>query len=163
MYSVSLNQNTPDVVQLVVQGLVHLEGDLPKILTQSALDHVAVVKWRIQQKGQGTDGQSLITKATKRLGAYSKYYGRNRAKRGRQTERVDFTDSGDLMRSFQVLPPEVQVDGSVLVQAGFTDDSQGKIAGYLEEYFGDSFYPTEGEKQVISAGLADAVNERITL
>lgn len=160
MYSLKYESNFSDVVQVLLKDLKQLEQQLPDILTGAALDHVAVVKQRIQNRGIGSSGQSLTTRAAKRLGAYSKAYSRRRQKYGRQTAKVDFTMSGDLMRGFQVMPAQVLGD-SVIVEAGFMDASQSEISSGLENYFGKAFYPTTEEKRVIAQGVLEAIQRRI--
>ena len=160
MYSLSYESNFSDVVQVLLDDLNKLEAELPQILTGAALDHVAVVKQRIQNQGMGSSGQSLTTRAAKRLGAYSKAYGRSRQKYGRQTQKVDFTMNGELMRDFQVMPAQ-QLGSSVIVEAGFTDAAKVEIAKGLEGYYGKAFYPTIQERRVIVQGVVEAIQQRI--
>ena len=160
MYSLSYESNFPDVVQVLLKDLQQLEQQLPDILTGAALDHVASVKNRVENRGLGSHGQSLTTKAIKRLGAYSKAYGKARQRRGRQTRYVDLHDTGDLMRSFQVMPAQV-LGNTVLVEAGFIDPSKSEIAKGLEGYYGKVFYPTTEEKRVIARGVVEAIQKRI--
>ncbi|MDQ1087183.1 hypothetical protein [Siphonobacter sp. SORGH_AS_1065] len=160
MYTLHYSSNFESVVQIFLDDLNKLEAELPQILTGAALDHVAVVKQRIQNQGIGSSGQSLTTKAAKRLGAYSKAYSRRRQKYGRQTAKVDLTMSGDLMRSFQVMPAQ-QLGSSVIVEAGFTDAAKVEIARGLEDYYGKAFYPTIQERRVIVQGVVEAIRQRI--
>lgn len=148
MFRISSDLET--VALRLQRGIQLAETSLEINLRRAGLDAVAVITFRIQQQGVGSDGKTLRTKSAKRTGEYSKAYAKKRTERGRQVARVDFTMNGDLMRSFTVL-----AISPTLVTVGFHDDRQADIAGYLEAYFGDAFTASEGEINVIIDGLVD--------
>jgi hypothetical protein len=145
-----------------------------KVLRKAAIESADAVQSRIQQKGLKSDGSKLppydtgktigagspISKrfgqiaSKKRIGARmksngdtSEFYGYADFRRalGRQTNYMDFTLSGDMWKSWKVIP----IDDTSLGVA-FTASEQGDIAGYLESRFGDCFILSEQEfKQVM--------------
>lgn len=146
--------NLTDVVLAVIDDLDLTGPQVAQVFSRAAFNHVGAVKQRVQNLGKNTDDQPIRTKSDRTFGAYSKAYGRERAKAGFQTARIDLTRTGELMQGFQVFPP-LTIGNQTVVEAGFTTDRAGEIAGYLESYFGPVFYPTLRERTVI----ADEVEE----
>ncbi|UHG93229.1 hypothetical protein [Spirosoma oryzicola] len=125
-------------------------------LRRAGIDSAALIVYRIQIKGEGSENQRLLSKAKLRVGAYSKGWAKDRTSRGRQIDHVDFTDKGDLMRSFVVL--EVT---DKLVTVGFLNDEQADKAEYLEAYFGEAFYLSPDEQEQVLTALANSILDDI--
>jgi len=67
-----------------------------------------------------------------------------RRKRGRQTGHIDFTMEGDLMRNYNIISSSAKE-----AVVGFLDRGMAEIAGYLEAYFGPTFYLSDSEKKFL--------------
>lgn len=129
---------------LRITGLLQNQ-DIPteKALRMAANDALALVQTRIQQQGQGTSGK-LTSKAVTKLGAYSKGWGYNRSKNGRQTGFIDWTFDGDLFRAWQVLKSDNKE-----AKIGFNDSSMSDRSGWLEAMHGKAFGLTQQEGQLV--------------
>lgn len=112
-------------------------------------DAVALVSSRIQQEGQTADGSTMHNKGTYgQIGAYGIRHGTARKKKGLQTDHVDLTYTGDLMRAFQVLDVS-QTEAS----AGFLSKREADKAKKMEDYYGDIF----GLSDVEQTNVADTI------
>ena len=147
-----LTSNAESVFLNLRKDLLFAESNLEDNLRRAAVDAVALVSNRIQQTGTGSDGQRLQTRALLRSGAYSKQHAKRRSERGRRTDQMDWTDTGDLMRSFNVIEVTPR-----LVTAGFLSDEQADKAEYLEAYFGDAFYLSDSEQGIVANGLVETL------
>lgn len=122
------------------------EKEIEKQLRTIALNTVAMLKNRIQNDGEKTDGSKIKTKAKKKTGAYSQVYGKKRQKSGYQTQIIDLTVTGDLMDRGLTAAPTGVNEWSV----GFTNDIEGDKADYLEQYFGTIFHLSEEEIKIVT-------------
>lgn len=147
-----LTSNAESVFSDLRRDILRTDQNLEQNSRRAAVDAVALVTNRIQQRGEGSDGQRLQTKALLRSGAYSRQHARNRSGRGRRTDQMDFTDTGDLMRGFGVIGV-----APGLATTGFLSDEQADKAEYLEAYFGDSFYLSDSEQGIIAEGLVESI------
>lgn len=126
------------------------ETNLEETLRHGAVDSIAIISHRIQQQGESAEGNRIQTKALLRSGAYSKAYAKRRAEKGRQIQQVDMTNSGDLMRNFQVLSVSPR-----LVTAGFLNNKQADIADHQEAYYGEDIWAlSNSEQQFVADGMA---------
>lgn len=146
----------------VLQSLIIKLDDGFSIETEKALrmagnDALAMVQDRVQQRGDGVNGK-IQTKASKRYGAYSKYYGKHRDSKGRQTGFIDFTFNGDLWRSWQILNST-----PTMVEIGFNQSSQSDKAEYLEAYFGSVFALNNEEEQKVLSTFEDEFENELRL
>ncbi|GAB3164745.1 hypothetical protein [Telluribacter humicola] len=126
-----------------------LENSWGDHLVEAAGDGIAAVTHRIQQKGENTSGNQMITQSAKRSGAYSRAYAAYRSRQGRQIGKVDFTMEGDLMRNYQII-----YRGMREVVVGFMDADMNEIALYLEAYFGAAWYLSVEEQKVVMDSLS---------
>jgi len=146
----------------VLQSLIIKLDDGFLIETEKALrlagnDALAMVQDRVQQRGEGISGR-IQTKASKRYGAYSKYYGKYRDNNGRQTSFIDFTFSGDLWRAWQIINST-----PIMVEIGFNQSEQSDKAEYLEAYFGTVFALNNDEEQKVLATFESEFEKELRL
>lgn len=139
---------------LRITGLLQNQ-DVPteKALRMAADDALALVQTRIQQQGQGVSGK-LTSKAATRFGAYSRYWGRTRDMKGRQTGWIDWTFDGNLFRAWQVL----KSDGKEAL-IGFNDPAMSDLSGWLEDMHGKAFALTDQEAQLVTKSFTEAYKE----
>jgi hypothetical protein len=108
--------------------------DVNKVLRVLALESQDMVSNRVQQKGQDASETKMRTKSPEKYGAYSKSYGKyKRAKKGFQTDIIDFTVDGSLWSAWRVFPLT-----NTSIGVGFFGD-EVKKAGWLEGMFGNVF------------------------
>lgn len=119
-------------------------------LRRGAVEAVAIIADRVQHRGEGSDGQRLVTKSSKRLGAYEKSYALQRIKAGRQTAIMDLTKDGDLFRSWNVLTNE-----PTMATAGFMSNKEADIAEYIEDYHGPIFNLSSSEQDFVVEGITE--------
>ena len=111
---------------------------------------VALVSDRIKQKGTNTAGERMHT--NKSNDAYSPQYAKLRAKKGRQTSKVDLYLSGDLSRALQVIdhtPTEAT--------AGFLNGAESQKAEYLEEFYGEIWGLTSEEQTDVTEVILNEI------
>lgn len=128
--------NTEEAFKELNTGLIML-SDSDKILKRAVFNNLAQIKRRIQNKGNSSSGKKIGNyKGTQNKTKSGKLTGwaRIRQEEGRQTKYIDLTFSGDLMRTYVVLP----IDENTLA-LGWTNEKEYKIAGYLENRYGDIF------------------------
>ncbi|NID09400.1 hypothetical protein [Fibrivirga algicola] len=154
MYKIETNAER--VLQRLMATISGAENDLQENLAEAAHDALALIAHRIQQNGKGQNGQALRTKSAKRLGAYSRGYGKKRTERGRQTDRVDFTNSGDMFNEWKVLSSEPRQ-----ATGGFATQEAADRAEYLEAYFGPSFGPSNDEREAVTDGFKDRLHVKL--
>ena len=148
-----------DIGKVALRFAAHLQGvedTLGADLAEAAGDGMAAVVHRIQQRGLNTDGQPMLSQSARRTGAYSRLWGNYRRKRGRQTDRVDLTMEGDLMRNYQII-----YRGAREVTVGFLDSGMADIAAYLEAYFGAAFYLSVEEQAIVLKTLANRIYQKL--
>jgi len=139
-----LDTDADDVFSRLERQTLETHRSLGDELRETAVDALALIQFRIQQKGQNASGVQMRTKALLRSGSYSKAHAKRRSERGRQTDQIDFTLDGDLFNSWNVI-----YAGDDVVTAGFLDDRQADIASYLEDYFGDAWYLSNDEYDIV--------------
>jgi hypothetical protein len=113
-----------------------------------SFDTVALVSNRIQQRGEKTDGSQIQN-------GYSSKYSKKRQSKGRQTDFVDLTFTGDMMADF--LPVQIGSDWGV----GFVGKKSGDIAEYNERRFGVIFSVSDNERNLLSKSYEDIVKNII--
>lgn len=137
------------VIGLLDELPIHTE----QALRLAAMDALALVQNRIEQKGQGING-NLTSKAAKKYGSYSRGWGVKRSKAGRQANYIDWNFNGDLWRAWQVLSV-----GTKEALIGFTDGEINAIADYLEDMHGEAFGLTEQEKEMVLETIKEYINK----
>lgn len=133
-------------------------GKADKVLRTAALDAAVAVADRVQQKGAKTDnsqigqyGEKVIASAfgkaqsfasKKRLKTLSSEdsYKKLRQKLGLQTAYIDFTFSGDMFKSWKVVPIS-----NTSIGVTFASAEQLAIANSLERRFGTTFELSNNE------------------
>lgn len=147
---IQLVGNTKEVAGRILDKIDDLE-DAEIILNGAVFDVFADMKERIQQRGEKSDGGKMryVPKASKKPSllegasdsAYSPRYSKKRKKKGRQTDHVDLTMTGDMMdRAFTVIPLSKNEIG-----IGFQDDENFDKAQFNEERYGKIFMNTDEE------------------
>lgn len=129
-----------------------------KVLRMAAIESADAVQSRIQQKGLKSDGNSIGKYSSKTYkGSFGKAesfgskkrlkkvtgnegYKELRQKLGLQTNYIDYTFSGDMWKSWKVIP----IDNNSLGVA-FVSSDQNDIANALDNRFGDAFILSEQE------------------
>lgn len=123
-----------------------------KIAREAALDVVALISDRVQQRGEKTNGEKITTSSNKTTGAYSKYYGIKRKKSGRETDYIDLTFSGDMMGDFITAP----IDGGA--EVGFKGKLSSDKAEWNEARFGELFSLSDSEQELIGKVVTNRIN-----
>ena len=119
--------------------------DVDKVLRTALLDGLVLVKDRVQQRGATADNSSI--------GTYSKSWAKFRKSTGRQTSKIDLTNTGDMMRNFTIIP-----DGSDALGLGFTSDLEAKKAeGNEKRYGGPIFEFSDEEERFIDTNIEKKV------
>jgi len=156
--SFRIESNMNQVLQSLI---IKLDDGFPieteKALRKAADDALGYVLDRVQQRGEGVNDR-IQTKASKRYGAYSKYYGKYRDNKGRQTSFIDFTFNGDLWNSWQIINST-----PTMVEIGFNQSKQSDKAEYLEAYFGSVFALNNDEEQKVLATFEDEFENQLRL
>lgn len=147
-----IESNLSSSAMRVVANFKKAEGNISLHLLEAASDGMAAVAHRIQQQGRNTAGQTMRTKSPRSAGAYSKVYAQYRRMKGRQTDKVDFTMEGDLMRNYNIIRATARE-----VVVGFLDMGMAEIAGYLEVYFGAAWYLSNSEQKMIGNKLTQKI------
>jgi hypothetical protein len=115
--------------------------DINKVCRILAIESQDMVSNRVQQQGQDASGKKMVSKSPEKYGAYSKSYGKyKRAKKGFQTNIIDFTVDGSLWSAWRVFPLT-----NTSIGVGFYGQEIEK-AGWLEGMFGDVFELTTEEE-----------------
>jgi len=74
------------------------------IVRASAIVVAGAIKQRVENFGADSDGVAIESHSAERFGAYSKSWGAKRAKKGRQTAKVDLNYTGAMWRDWRPVP-----------------------------------------------------------
>ena len=129
-----------------------LERDLTPFLTNAARLAVIKVKRRVRS-GVNADGQRMVSGSSPKTGAYSRDYGRKRAKTGRQVGVVDLDYTSQTIESYDVIET-----GANYAVGGFTNDRAGNIADYNEQMFGGAYFLSDQEIQEAEADILNSID-----
>ncbi|ARK13035.1 hypothetical protein A6C57_23350 [Fibrella sp. ES10-3-2-2] len=151
-----IESNAESVLLRLMSRITGAEADLQENLSEAAHDGLALIAHRIQQDGKGQNGQVLRTKASKRLGSYSAYYGKKRSAAGRQVDKVDATNTGSMFGDWQVLSSEPRK-----ATGGFTTPESADKAEYLEAYYGPMFGLSEQERAAVTDGIEERLHIKL--
>jgi hypothetical protein len=130
------------------------EASDPSVMRQASIVVAGEIKRRVENEGKDQSGGRMESKSGQKKGAYSKAWGEQRQKKGRQTSHIDLNYSGKMWGSWQPVPTEEGWG------AGFISGEQAKIAGYNEKLFGPIFGPTKGEEKL---GLSQVIKRFQTI
>ena len=123
------------------------------IVRESALQIAGEIKRRVENSGQDSNNAKIESKSPERFGAYSKAYGKKRAKTN-QVNHVDLNYKGKMWLTWLPVPTP---DGW---GATFTSEKQLLIAGYQEEIFKTQiFAPTTTEIQLGNNAMIQRVQK----
>lgn len=147
-----IQTNAEQVLLELMEDVRRVETNMYSHLRAAALDATVLVAHRVQQQGKNAEGSRMRTRSVLKNGAYSQGHAKRRSERGRQTEHVDLTLEGDLMRNWG--PIDI-TDTSATV--GFTDNRQADKAEYLEAYYGPIFELSSDEQEQVAGGLEDNI------
>jgi hypothetical protein len=120
--------------------------DRDKVLREAMINGLALVLFRIQQKGLNSQEQSL--------GNYNSWYAKKRENQGLQTKKIDLTYTGQMTQNFKVIP--YKDNGYAL---GFDNAFAGQKAEWNEERFGDIFTPSQNEQMQIMVMVTNRINQ----
>lgn len=129
---------------------------LMKTLTQdriyriACLDSIALISERIQQKGQKSDESKIGN------GNYKKSYAKYRDKRGRQSNYIDLTLTGEMIDGLTFSKTE-----SNEYSIGFGSKKSSDKAEWNEARFGSVFELSKGEIELVTTAIENNVNEAI--
>jgi hypothetical protein len=176
---IKVTSNSDQVFKELGGKLLDLESaiGLNKIIRIAALDAVAIISDRVQQRGEKTDGTpiggnknhvaahrnfktgkvfSKRKKTTSRVivsTPYSEDYAIQRIKKGRQVDHVDLTFTGDMLDNFTASP-----SGENGYEVGFRGQKSADKSKYLEVYFGEIFSLSPSEADLSLNKIQTAVN-----
>lgn len=136
-------------VKLKLEQLI----DVDKTLREAALDAVVLISDRVQQRGENTSGQKMITKSVKKTGSYDAYYAEKRTKKGLQTDHIDLTFNGDMMNDFHIAP-----DGETSYIIGFRGQLSSDKSDWNERKFGTIFQLSGKESELITSIITKRIN-----
>lgn len=130
--------------------------DADKILREAALDTLALISNRVQNRGEKADGTKIVSKSPSRKGAYSRNYGLKRQRSGREVDIIDLTatDQGGMMDSLTVEP-----EGNNSYVVGFAGQRASDLAEYNELRFGTIFEPSDSESDLIEEVINNRIDE----
>jgi hypothetical protein len=74
------------------------------IVRESAIVIAGAIKQRVENFGADSDGVAMQSFSKERFGAYSKAWGEQRAKKGRQTAKIDLNYTGDMFKAWLPVP-----------------------------------------------------------
>lgn len=133
--------------------------DANKVLRTACVDVIAAMLRRIQNDGERSDGAKMVTKSSQKYGAYSKAYGRFRAKKKRQTAIVDltFTSSGTMLDYLKPGPTGANSYG-----IGFRGPDEFQKAKWNEGNFGIIFDPSKLENQLALVSINKAAQKLLS-
>lgn len=132
---------------------VHTE----QALRMAALDAVAIVQTRIQQRGEGVDGM-LKTKSADSFGAYGQRHGKYRNRLGFQTGIIDWTLTGQLFLDWQILSVST-TEASI----GFRSLAMNERADKIEFLNGEGFGLRQDEKEQVLETFVDSLWESMEI
>lgn len=119
-----------------------------QIYRTACLDSIALVTNRIQNEGDNSKGG--------KIGEYKPFSAKNRAKRGRQTQFIDLTDSGQMIDS---LAFEKTNENEYAI--GFSSKAAADKAEWNEARFGDVFALTKEEINLVTEAIEKNVGAAI--
>jgi hypothetical protein len=131
--------STKQFLEVQIRNLTNaMNADL--VLRKAVVTMTGELKNRITQDGKLSNGGKITSPSPEKFGAYSKGYGKKRAKNGRQTAIIDLVYSGAMIVDLKPGPTGPNSFG-----LGFLSNEQRKIANFNEERFGAIFDPTDQE------------------
>lgn len=140
----------------LVQNIEDLINDLPvivgDIILQIGLDGKALIQRRVQEEGKTASGEST--------GLYSIPYGKRRAKKGRQINFVDVTDTGEMWRSIGFKEKKQNNKESIVTIAGRDEFTQNKINWNSEKKF-EILKLSESEEETLNGVFDEEMTFKI--
>lgn len=174
MFKVETNiEQFKQSIKINLQQLI--EGD--KLLREAALDAVALISDRVQQRGLKSDNSPIKSeknsvaahknnktgkifskkkKTTTRVllsTPYNEEYAAKRIKKGLEIDKIDLTFSGDMMGDFIVAP-----EGKTGYVIGFKGQLSSDKADWNERRFGEIFQLSNNEAKLIQDIVAKKIN-----
>ncbi len=119
-----------------------------RIYRTACLDSIALISNRIQQKGQKSDGV--------KIGSYKKNYAKYRDKKGRQSNYIDLTFTGEMIDGLAFSKTSDEE-----YSIGFSSKKSADKAEWNEARFGSVFELTEDEISLVISEVEVKVNEAI--
>ena len=178
--SVSIEQIVTDINAMMIDFV----EQIPNVSQKLALQGAAMLKLRIQQKGQRADGSSLGTYSDAELPTFffkpgkklkKDEFGENileqndhlsykewRKEHGLQTEHVDLTFTGDMFRRLGITSAGLESAGLYVVTIGGTTGEAQKKFDYNAERYGDIMQLSDAEEDMLLDALSDELDEIIT-
>lgn len=155
---ITVQSNFLEVRETILSIFADL-SNIDKVLNRATFDSFVMIKQRIHQRGEKTDGTQIGKYSTRKSIKVKKgnttsiaSYAEFRQQLGRQIEYIDLTLTGDMLdRGFGV----IKIDESTIA-IGFINDESSNKARKLEQRFGAVFQNSEEElKDVIDTVLKD--------
>ncbi len=146
------------VEKALLKKLANL-SDADKILRTAMFDATALIVNRVQQDGENAEGQKMVSKAKIKKGAYSEKYSEFRTRKGRETDHIDLTFTGDMINSF--LPEPINKGYGIGFRGGNGKLSYDTLVSYNELRFGLVFVLSDSEKTFIRGLIAKNINEAL--
>ena len=141
--------------QMVLNELAKLYdiSDINQVLRKAAFEAADMVSARVQQQGKDSDEAVMKTKSASSFGSYSEAYGKKRKRKGFQTEKIDFTFTGDLFEAWRVFPLS-----RTSIGVGFFGQEVQK-SRWLEDEFGIVFELSKDEEADVLELITFEVNK----
>lgn len=105
-----------------------------------ALDQIALVKLRIQTRGENAKGS--------KFSPYVPPYAKERKKKGYQIEYVDFTRTGRMWAAIHPVVTESTVFAATVEMRGADEKTRAMLAGH-ERKRGNILQPSEAERAIV--------------
>lgn len=128
-----------------------------KIIRRALLDLLALISYRIQNEGEGTEGR-LIGE-----GDYSKGHQKTRIALSLQTSRIDLTLSGDMLdRGLILVPIDGQTFGLALTGAKDNISHIDLMRHFENIYDQEIIQPSEEEKRIVLETIFEEIQSELS-
>ncbi len=121
-----------------------------RIYRTACFDSIALISNRIQQKGQKSDETKIGN------GSYQKSYAKYREKKGRQSNYIDLTFTGEMIDGLTF-----DKTASNEYSIGFGSKKSADKAEWNEARFGSVFELSDSEIELVTTAIENNVNEAI--
>jgi len=138
-------------------ALKAFEAEIPEIIFQGAKFAADEVKFRVQSRGEATNGSILMTPSSRPIGRYGQRHGKAREEAGLQVQKVDLYYEGQMWESWKV---ERQDNES---GAGFDNDFARMKADNVQDniYQTPIFQISEQEKRKAVEAMAELIKQKL--
>lgn len=140
------------IIQRIQQARHNLIANREADATLIALDQAALIKLRIQTRGEGPDGKPFLP--------YVPAYSERRKRAGYQVGYVDFTRTGRMWANIRPVVISSSVFSATVVLSGSEQRTQDIIAG-AQKKRGNILQPTRQEIEITRAANRERILKRL--